>query len=105
MQQLEVQQAALNSRLDSMTITISSSQDTNASAICDMRSRHFLTELIAVVGQQFGQLQADLKQNQANEIKANCPTSTSFVLPHSSAAYLSMHYLLQQKRTHFHATA
>ena len=74
MQQLEVQQAALNSRLDSMTFTIKSSQDKNAGAICDMRSttHGFLTELISVVGQQFGKLQADLKQSQADEIKVSC---------------------------------
>ena len=83
MQQLEVQQAALNSRLDSMAFTISSSQDKNASAICNLRSntQDFLTELISVVGQQFGKLQADLKQSQANEIKVNCPSS-SFMLHH-----------------------
>lgn len=74
MQQLEVQQAAVNSKLDSAMFTISSSQDKNASAICDMRSttHGFLTELISVVGKQFEKLQADLKQSQASEIKVNC---------------------------------
>ena len=59
-----------------MMVTINSSQDTNVSAISDLRSTNnvFLTELITVVGQQFVKLQADLKHSQADGIKVN-PTS------------------------------
>ena len=106
MQQLEFQQAALNSRLDNMMITISSSQDKNARAICDMRSttNGFLTELISVVGQQFEKLQADTKQTQAKEIKVNLHSSSSSAAATGCVPFCSSSMKCHRSVVHFTRT-
>ena len=84
LQQLELQQTALNSKLESMTITINSFQEKNANAISDLRgsTNAFLTELISVVGQQYAKMQSDLKQSQAEQ------AMVTVYLPHHRAALL-----------------
>ena len=63
----------MHARLNSITVSVNSFQDKNASAICDLRSstNTFLTELISVVGQQFEKLQANLKQSHAENVKVH----------------------------------
>lgn len=68
--QLERKHKLLDEQHDSMSATVKSFDEQNCEAIAEIRTHvnTFLTELISVVGRQFENIQADLKDSHAETI-------------------------------------